>query len=156
MSAVVLKGLSLQTLSEAQATALRQWIAGGGTLIVASDSRYALLTEPRLQALLPVRVFGVRQRDGLPELAARYGVPLPAAPLLAIQARLARGEVLAGTPDAPLLAQRTPSAAAGWSSWRSTTPPDPWPAGAATAPCGTTCCGPPNASTSAACSPSWD
>ena len=106
VSAVVLKGLSLQTLSEAQARALRQWIAGGGTLIVASDSRYALLTEPRLQALLPVQVLGVRQRDGLPELEARYGVPFPSAPLLAMQARLSRGEVLAGSPEAPLLAQR--------------------------------------------------
>ena len=43
---------------------------------MASDSRYALLTEPRLQALLPVQVLGVQQRDGLPELEARYGVPL--------------------------------------------------------------------------------
>ena len=106
VSAVVLKGLSLQALSEAQAKALRQWIAGGGTLIVASDSRYALLTEPRLQALLPVQVLGVQQREGLPELEARYGVPLQPAPLIAMQARLARGEVLVGSPEAPLLAQR--------------------------------------------------
>ena len=106
VSAVVLKGLSLQTLSEPQSEALRQWVAGGGTLIVASDSRYALLTEPRLQALLPVQVLGVQQREGLPELAARYGVPLQSAPLLAMRARLTQGEVLVGSPDAPLLAQR--------------------------------------------------
>ena len=106
VSAMVLKGLSLQSLSEAQARAMRQWIAGGGTLVVASDSRYALLAEPRLQALLPVQVFGVQQRDGLPELAAHYGVPLPSAPLIALQARLAQGEVLVGSADAPLLAQR--------------------------------------------------
>ena len=106
VSAVVLKGLSLQAMSEPQTEALRQWIAGGGTLIVASDSRYALLTEPRMQALLPVRVLGVQQRQGLPELEARYGVPLQPAPLLAMRARLARGEVLVGSPDAPLLAQR--------------------------------------------------
>ena len=106
VSAVVLKGLSLQTLSESQSEALRQWVAGGGTLIVASDSRYALLTEPRLQALLPVQVLGVQQREGLPELEARYGVPLQSAPLLAMRARLTQGEVLVGSPDAPLLAQR--------------------------------------------------
>ena len=106
VSAVVLKGLSLQTLSEPQAEALRQWVAGGGTLIVASDSRYALLTEPRMQALLPVQVLGVQQREGLPELAAHYGVPLQPAPLLAMRARLTRGEVLVGSPDAPLLAKR--------------------------------------------------
>ena len=106
VSAVVLKGLSLQSLSEAQARALRQWIAGGGTLVVASDSRYALLTEPRLRALLPVQVLGVEQRDGLPELAAHYGVPLPPAPLIAMRARLTQGEVLVGSADAALLAQR--------------------------------------------------
>lgn len=106
VSAVVLKGVSLQSLSEPQTRALRQWIAGGGTLVVASDSRVALLTEPRLQALLPVQVLGVEQRDGLPELAAHYGVPLQPAPLIAMQARLTQGEVLVGSADAPLLAQR--------------------------------------------------
>ena len=106
VSAVVLKGLSLQTLSEAQANALRQWIAGGGNLIVASDSRYALLTEPRLQALLPVQVLGIQERDGLPELEVHYGVPLQPAPLLAMRARLTQGEVLVGSPEAPLLAER--------------------------------------------------
>ena len=106
VSAVVLKGRSLQTLSEAQAKALTRWIASGGTLIVASDSRYALLTEPRLRALLPVQVLGVEQRDGLPELEERYGVPLQPAPLLTMRARLTRGEVLAGSPDSALLAQR--------------------------------------------------
>ena len=106
VSAVVLKGVSLQSLSEAQTRALRQWIAGGGTLVVASDSRVALLTEPRLQALLPVQVLGVQQRDGLPELAAHYGVPMQPAPLIAMQARLTQGEVLVGSAAAPLLAQR--------------------------------------------------
>ena len=106
VSAVVLKGVSLQSLLEAQTRALRQWIAGGGTLVVASDSRVALLTEPRLQALLPVRVLGVEQRDGLPELAAHYGVPLRPAPLIAMRARLTQGEVVVGSADAPLLAQR--------------------------------------------------
>ena len=106
VSAIVLKGVSLQSLSETQTRALRQWIAGGGTLVVASDSRVALLTEPRLQALLPVQVLGVEQRDGLPELAAHYGVPMQPAPLIAMRSRLTQGEVLVGSADAPLLAQR--------------------------------------------------
>ena len=106
VSAVVLKGVSLQSLSESQTRALQQWIADGGTLVVASDSRVALLTEPRLRALLPVQVLGVQQRDGLPELAAHYGVPMQPAPLIAMQARLTQGEVLVGSADAPLLAQR--------------------------------------------------
>ena len=55
---VVVKGISLQGLSEEQHTALRQWIASGGTLIAAGESQYTLLTEPRLRTLLPVEVLG--------------------------------------------------------------------------------------------------
>jgi hypothetical protein len=106
VSAVVVKGFSLQTLSEAQSVALQQWIARGGTLIVAGDSQYALLTEPRLQALLPVQVLGVQQLDGLPAFAARYGTPVPAVPLVVVRARLANGQLMVGDQEAPLLAQR--------------------------------------------------
>jgi hypothetical protein len=71
VSAVVVKGVSLQALSEAQSTALHAWIADGGTLIAAGDSQYTLLTEPRLRALLPVEVLGLQHVEGLPALAER-------------------------------------------------------------------------------------
>lgn len=106
VSAIVLKGLSLQTLSEAQLTTLQQWIANGGTLIAAGDSQYTLLTEPRIRTLLPVEVLGLQQLETLPALAQRYQSPLPETPLVAVQARLRHGQVLLGTTDAPLLAQR--------------------------------------------------
>jgi hypothetical protein len=106
VTAVVLKGISLQAATARQWTALEQWLIRGGTLVVASDSQYALLQEPRLQHLLPVRVLGLQQRDGLPEVATHYGVPLAATPLLAARAALSHGHVLVGTPDAPFLAQR--------------------------------------------------
>ena len=55
VSAVVVKGVSLQALSAEQNTALHEWLANGGTLIAAGDSQYTLLMEPRLHiALLPV------------------------------------------------------------------------------------------------------
>ena len=106
VATVVVKGISLQGLSEEQNTALRQWIASGGILIAAGDSQYTLLTEPRLRALLPVEVLGLQQVDGLPALAERYDVPLPQIPLAVLRAHLVRGQVLVGTADAPLLAQR--------------------------------------------------
>jgi len=106
VTAVVVKGISLQGLSEEQSTALRQWIASGGTLIAAGDSQYTLLTEPRLRALLPVEVLGLQQVEGLPTFAARYEVPVAQTPLVVVRARLLRGQVLVGTADAPLLAQR--------------------------------------------------
>ncbi len=106
VTAVVLKGVSLQAITDTQWRALRQWLSRGGTLVVAGDSQYALLQEPRLQRILPVEVLGIQQLDGLPVFAAHYEVPLLSVPLLAIRSRLRRGQVLIGTADAPLLAQR--------------------------------------------------
>ncbi|MGQ4807341.1 hypothetical protein NKDENANG_00689 [Candidatus Entotheonellaceae bacterium PAL068K] len=106
VSAVVLKGMSLQVMTDKQATALRQWIARGGTFVVAGDSQYGLLQEPRLRQLLPVQVLGVEQQQELPAFAERYDQPLPAATLLVVRSRLLIGQVLLGTDDAPLLAQR--------------------------------------------------
>lgn len=106
VTSVVVKGISLQGLSEAQHTALRQWVASGGTLIAAGDSQYTLLTEPRLRALLPVEVSGLQQVERLPTFAERYEVPLAETPLVVVRARLVRGQVLVGSVDAPLLAQR--------------------------------------------------
>ena len=106
VAAVVVKGVSLQALSAEQNTALHEWLANGGTLIVAGDSQYTLLTEPRLRTLLPVEVLGLQQVAGLPEFAAHYDVPFPETPMVVVRARLTRGQVLVGTPDAPLLVQR--------------------------------------------------
>jgi hypothetical protein len=106
VSAVVVKGVSLQSLTERQWTALHQWLARGGTLVAAGDPQYTLLQEPRLQALLPVEVLGLETLEGLPGFAERYGAPLPATRLLAVRARLRHGQVLAGTVEAPLVAQR--------------------------------------------------
>jgi hypothetical protein len=106
VSAVVVKGVSLQALSTAQNLALHEWLASGGTLIAAGDSQYTLLTEPRLRALLPVEVLGLQQVAGLPAFVAHYAVPLPATPTVIVRARLTHGQVLIGTPDTPLLVQR--------------------------------------------------
>jgi hypothetical protein len=106
VSALVVKGISLQALTEEQTTALRQWLARGGVLIVAGDSQHALLEEPRVRALLPVQVLGLQQLEGLSAFAEHYGVPLPTMPLMVVRARLTSGQVLVGTADAPLLAQR--------------------------------------------------
>ena len=106
VSAVVVKGVSLQALSAEQNTALHEWLANGGTLIAAGDSQYTLLTEPRLRALLPVEVLGLQQVEGLPAFVTHYNVPFPETPMVVVRARLTRGQVLVGTPDAPLLVQR--------------------------------------------------
>jgi len=106
VSAVVVKGVSLQALSTEQNTALHAWLANGGTLIAAGDSQYTLLTEPRLRTLLPVEVLGLQQVEGLPAFVARYEVPFPETPMVVVRARLTHGQVLVGTSEAPLLVQR--------------------------------------------------
>lgn len=107
VTAVVVKGVSLQRATAAQWQALQQWILRGGTLVVAGDSQYALLQEPRTRQLLPVEVLGLEAVHGLPALASHYDVPMPEVPLVQIRARLTAGEVLVGTATAPLLAQRS-------------------------------------------------
>lgn len=106
ITAVVLKGVSLQAATEQQWRAMQQWLMRGGTLVVAGDSQYALLQEARLRHLLPVRVEGLQQREGLASLAEHYGIPVPSVPLVMVQASLGDGQLLVGTPEAPLLAQR--------------------------------------------------
>jgi hypothetical protein len=107
VSAVVMKGVSLQSLTDKQSTALQQWLARGGTLVVAGDSQYGILQEARIRTLLPVEVSGVQQLEGLAAFAARYDTPLPVTPLLVVQASLLRGQVVVGTAEAPLLAERS-------------------------------------------------
>lgn len=107
VTAVVVKGMSLQRATAAQWQALQQWILRGGTLVVAGDSQYALLQEPRMQQLLPVEVHGLEEVHGLPALASHYDVPIPEVPLVQLRARVTAGEVLVGTAAAPLLVQRS-------------------------------------------------
>lgn len=106
VSAVVVKGVSLHTLTQQQATALRHWIARGGNLVVAGDAQYALLQEPLLRDLLPVAVTGVQQLAGLPAFAEHYGIPMPATPLLAVRSKRVHGHLLVGTEALPLLVER--------------------------------------------------
>ena len=106
VTAMVIKGVSLQSATQRQWVALQQWIIRGGTLVVAGDSQVALLQEPRVQSLLPVQVLGLKEQQGLPQLAETYQEPVPPVPLIAVQARLQQGQVLVGTPQTPLLAQR--------------------------------------------------
>ncbi len=106
VTAVVVKGVSLQHFTASQWRALQQWILRGGTIVVAGDSQYALFQEPRMRQLLPVEVTGLEEVQGLPALALHYGVPIPSAPLVQLQAHLTTGDVLVGVPEAPLLAQR--------------------------------------------------
>jgi len=59
-----------------------------------------------MRQLLPVAVAGLQESRGLPELASHYHQPMPAAPMVRLQARLTAGEALVGAPQAPILAQR--------------------------------------------------
>lgn len=106
ISAIVVKGVSLQALSAAQYDALLAWLSNGGTLVVSADAQYTLLTEPRMRAVLPVSVTGLQHVEGSSILADAYATPFPDVPLAQAQAQLTTGQVLLGSADAPLLAQR--------------------------------------------------
>lgn len=107
VTAVVAKGAAFHMLTDEHLSALQQWLARGGTLIVAGDAQYTLLQDARLQSLLPVQVLGLQHVDDVSAFSIRYGAPLPPVPCTVVAARVLQGQLLVGTPDTPFLVQRS-------------------------------------------------
>jgi hypothetical protein len=63
VAAIVVHGVSLESLNEGQFDALHKWIAQGGILAVSGGADYALLRTPRLAALLPGLPLGMARVD---------------------------------------------------------------------------------------------
>ena len=107
VSAVLVHGVSLESLSTRQHDALRKWVSHGGVLAVSGGPDYSLLRTPRLAALLPGVPSGlVRLPDGLAAGKA-LGAPLPAARPFDVNRVLAyEGRVLRQANDTPLVIER--------------------------------------------------
>jgi len=76
VAAVVLHGLSLESLSDVQFEALRRWLARGGTLAVSGGPDYAVLRTPRLATLLPTLPTGMQRMDDAASVGRALGSPL--------------------------------------------------------------------------------
>ena len=59
IAAIIIHGLSLESLSIRQFEAIQKWLAQGGTVAVSADPNYTLLRTPRLAELVPATPVGI-------------------------------------------------------------------------------------------------
>lgn len=107
VEAVLLCGFPTGKMTDQEQSALRQWVARGGTLVVAYGGGLEDLGGPLMEELLPVEVAAEKPLTAAGSLVARYGARMP--PLgefLAASGPLRTGQVLAGSRPFPLLAAR--------------------------------------------------
>lgn len=76
VEAVVLQGISLETLSHNQHEALEKWLSRGGVLVVSGGPDYALLRTPRLAQLLPASPNGFIRFNTGEAVSRGFGVAL--------------------------------------------------------------------------------
>lgn len=78
---IVLRDISSRAFEEAEAHAISDWVAAGGTLVVVAGTNVQELRRGFLEDLLPVKIKGVTTADVARPLAATYGQsPRAAAP----------------------------------------------------------------------------
>lgn len=110
VAAVVVHGVSLETLGERQYEALQKWLAQGGRLVVSGGPDYSLLRRARLAELLPAAPLGLVKVSDAAALGEALGAPLAAAaPFQIHRLQITRGRVLHQSGDLPLVVQ-TPQA----------------------------------------------
>jgi hypothetical protein len=94
---------SLRDLSQPQRHALESWLTEGGMLAVLGGLHYALYQEPVTASLLPVRVRGLKEVDGLPQLGTSYGKGRALRERFFVQdAQVIRGSILAEEGNTPI------------------------------------------------------
>ena len=104
VSQMILYDQSLRDLSRAQLSALDTWLTAGGRLIIIGSLNFALYQEASLGRFLPVRVSGTRRISFTPE-AGKEGRPVTLAGVLAQEAKLLHGKVLAQADGLPVLVE---------------------------------------------------
>ncbi len=107
LSAVIVHGVSLEALSEAQHSALERWLARGGRLAVSGGPDYATLGTPRLARLLPGVPTGTMRLAGGDALDAALGQAVHAPrPFDVNRIDAHRGETLRSARGVPLVLLR--------------------------------------------------
>jgi hypothetical protein len=77
VSHLVLYDQSLRELSRAQLTALDDWLASGGKMLIIGSLNFTLYQEPQLARYLPVHVSGVQRITFAPALDGGAAVTIP-------------------------------------------------------------------------------
>jgi hypothetical protein len=113
LDALVINEAPLSEVDEAQAAALRTWVASGGLLVVTGGADFPGLRRVGLDALLPVDVLEKRTVTAVGDLPATYGgLDSSAGALLAVGTLRQGADTLLNGGDGPIAAQRRYGA--GW------------------------------------------
>ncbi len=104
VSHVILYDQSMRDLSRAQLTALDTWLTAGGKMIIIGSLNFALYQDASLSRFLPVRVTGTRRITFTPN-PGKNGRPVALAGVLAQEAKLLTGKVLAEADGLPVLVE---------------------------------------------------
>lgn len=90
VDAIVLADMPLESMTEDQAEALKEYVLHGGLLLISGGGDLTRLKSRFLQELLPIQPTGVRTVADVPDLALRYREPLRLAGPIALTEGLLR------------------------------------------------------------------
>ena len=112
---VVVHDTAFQQLRAAQAAALEAWVATGGSLVFTGGTDALQLGGAGLGRLLPVEITGLRERDGLPSLAAFLGLPRgPRGRMVIAESKVTTGAVMSSQDGVPTIVKRRLGRGAVW------------------------------------------
>ncbi|MGC8667083.1 MAG: hypothetical protein ACP5VE_03055 [Chthonomonadales bacterium] len=104
---VFLGDIPLDALSDAQWSALIQWVRDGGAIVISGVPDISRLRDPKIAGLLPMMPQGTRQLPSLAALAARYRAPSLSSPVAVVTGTLGPDAVVVCTQGAvPLVVAR--------------------------------------------------
>jgi len=105
---IVLGDISISALSVAQRRAIRDWVYGGGRLIVSGGAHSQDLVGTFVEELLPVRINGTLVLDSIPSLSEQFNWNTSGAPIVVASSELTDGSIAIPADDngLPIIAQR--------------------------------------------------
>jgi hypothetical protein len=105
---IVLGDVSLSTLSREQRRAIRDWVYGGGRLVVSGGAHSQNLVGTFVEELLPVRINGTRVLNSIPSLSRQFGSKIDNAQIVVASTKLTEGAKAVAVEDdgLPIIAER--------------------------------------------------
>jgi len=108
VDAIILGSFSVDSLSDNQKNALKDWVCCGGTLIVPGGTDAQNFIGTFIETLLPVKINGTRVLQSMPSLTQRFSYDFSNAPIVVASSRLtANGQaIVTENDDMPVIAER--------------------------------------------------
>ncbi len=105
---IVLGDVSLNTLSREQRKAIRDWVYGGGRLVVSGGAHSQNLVGTFVEELLPVRINGTRVLNSISSLSRQFGSGIESAQIVVASSELNEGSKAIAVEDdgLPIIAER--------------------------------------------------